>query len=246
VAAAAGALLMACATPTPDMKKEASARMQMGVTYLQQKNLPSAMRELTRAKELDPDNPEIDMTLGLAYQARGDMGKAEEYMRSAIRKKPDYAEAHNNLGALLSLEGKSEEAIREYEKAVSNVLYPTPEYAYYNMGKEYVRLKDLGKAEGMYQRAIGLNPSFVDAYRDLAMVQAEKGQLQDSARTLERMVEVAPSYAGGWMDLGRLYLRMKEPGKALEAFRNALSNTEDPAMRAEIAGYINLLDQGKR
>jgi uncharacterized protein HemY len=48
------------------------------------------------------------------------------------------------------------------------------------------------------------------------------------------------------MDLGRLYLRMKEPGKALEAFRNALSNTEDPAMRAEIAGYINLLDQGKR
>ena len=239
-------MFLSCATPTPDMKKEASARMQMGVTYLQQKNLPAAMRELTRAKELDPDNPEIDMSLGLAYQARGDLGKAEEYLRSAIRKKPDYAEAHNNLGFLLSLQGRSEEAIREYEKAVSNVLYPTPEYAYYNMGKEYVRLKDLGKAELMYQRAIGLNPSFVDAYRDLAMVQAEKGKWQDSERTLGRLVEVAPSYSGGWMDLGRLYLRMSQPGKALEAFRKALSTTDDPALRAEIAGYINVLERRNR
>ncbi len=246
VSAAACGLLVACATPTPDMKKEASARMQMGVTYLEQRNLPAAMRELTRAAELDPENPEIDMTLGLAYQSRGDLGKAEEYMRKAIRKKPDYAEAHNNLGFLLSLQGRSEEAIREYEKAVANVLYPTPEYGYYNMGKEYVRLKDLGKAGEMYRRAIGLNPSFVDAYRGLAMVQAEKGQLEESARTLERLVKVAPSNPDGWMDLGRLSLRMDRPRRALEAFRNALANAEDPALRGEIAGYINILEQGNR
>ncbi len=246
VSAAACGLLVACATPTPDMKKEASARMQMGVTYLEQRNLPAAMRELTRAAELDPENPEIDMTLGLAYKSRGDLEKAEEYMRSAIRKRPDYAEAHNNLGSLLSLQGKSDEALREYEKAVANVLYPTPEYAYYNMGQEYVRRNDLGKAELMYQRAIGLNPSYVAAYRDLAMVQAKRGRWQESARTLERLVEVAPSDTGGWMDLGRLYLEMKQPGKAREAFRNALANTEDPYMRAEIAGYINILEQGNR
>ena len=246
VSAAAGVLFIACATPTPDMKKEASARMQMGVTYLEQRNLPAAMRELTRAAELDPENPEIDMTLGLAYQFRGDLGKAEEYMRKAIRKKPDYAEAHNNLGFVLSLQGRSEEAIREYEKAVANVLYPTPEYAYYNMGKEYARLKDLGKAEEMYRRAIGLNPSFVDPYRGMAMVQAEKGQWEESARTLERLVEVVPSNPDGWMDLGRLYLRMDRPKRALEAFRNALANAEDPALRAEIARYINILEQGNR
>ena len=246
MSAAAGALLLACATPTPNMKKEASARMQMGVTYLEQRNLPAAMRELTRAAELDPENAEIDMILGLAYQARGDLGEAEDYMRMAIRKKPDYAEAHNNLGFLLSLQGKSEEAIREYQMAASNVLYPTPEYAYYNMGKEYVRLKDLGKAEAMYRRAIGLNPSLVDAYRGLAMVQAEKGEWEESARTLEQLVAAVPSSPDGWMDLGRLYLRMDRPKRALEAFRNALANTEDPVLRAEIAGYINILDQRKR
>jgi type IV pilus assembly protein PilF len=246
VFAAAGWMLVSCSAPTADMKKEAAARMEMGVTYLEQRNLPAAMRELTKAKELDPENPQIDMTLGLAYQKRGDLEKAEEYLRVAVRKKPDYAEAHNNLGNLLSLRGKREEAIREYEKAVAIVTYPTPEYAYYNMGREYALLKDLPKAEAMYQHAIVLRPSFVEAYQELAMVQSEEGKWEESVRTLEKMVKIAPYYARGWMDLGRFYLRMKQPGKAGEAFRSALSNTDDPALRSEIAGYLNVLEQGKR
>lgn len=241
-----GLLLIACQTPTSDMKKEASARMQMGITYLGQRNLPSAMRELTRASELDPENPEIAMTLGLAYQARGDLGKAEEYLRSAIRKKPDYAEAHNNLGNLLGLQGRSEEAIREYEKAVANVLYPTPEYGYYNMGREYARMKDLRKAEEMFRRAIALSPSFAEAYRGLSMVQAEKGEWNESARTLERLVDVAPLHAPGWMELGRVYLRLNRAGEARDAFRKAMANTDDPALRAEAAGYLNVLEQRRR
>jgi type IV pilus biogenesis/stability protein PilW len=239
-------MLLSCSGPTADMKKEASARMQMGVTYLEQRNLPAAMRELTKAKELDPDNPEIDMTLGLAYQKRGDLEKAEEYLRMAVQKRPDYAEGHNNLGNLLSLQGKSEEAIREYEKAVAIVTYPTPEYAYYNMGREYARLKDLPKAEEMYQRAIALKPSFGEAYLELAMIQSEKGEWKESAGTLERLVDVAPSYAPAWMELGRLYLRLKRTGEARTAFRKAMANSDDPALRAEAAKYLNILEQGKR
>jgi len=240
------ALLLACSTPTADMKREASARMQMGVTYLEQRNLPSAMRELTRAAELDPDNSEIAMTLGLAYQQRGDIEKSEEYFRRAIRLDPDNAPAHNNLGNILSFQGKGDEAIREYEKAVSNILYPTPEFGYYNMGREYARRKELPKAELMYRRAIAMSPSFVDAYRGLAMVQIEQGQGKESIRTLERLVEVAPSHARGWMDLGSLYLRFDRKKEALEAFRNAMANTGDTALRAEAARYISILEQGKR
>jgi len=244
--AAAGGMLLSCSAPTANMKKEASARMQMGVTYLEQRNLPAAMRELTKAKELDPDNPATDMMLGLAYQKRGDLEKAEEYLRMAIRKKPDYAEAHNNLGNLLSLQGKSEEAIREYEKAVENVTYPTPEYAYYNMGREYALLKDLPKAEAMYRRAIVLRSSFVEAYQELAMVQSKEGKWKEASRTLEKMVEIAPFYAPGWMDLGRLYLRLDRPGEALEAFRNAMANSNDPGLRTEAAGYIDILELERR
>lgn len=243
---AASLLLAGCAGPSPERKREASARMQMGVTYLQQRNLPAAMRELMKASELDPENAEIDMMLGLAFQSRGDFGKAEESLRIAIGKKPDYAEAHNNLGNLMSLLGRGEEAIREYEQAASNVLYPTPEYAYLNMGREYLRRKELDKAEEKYGKAIALNPSFLDAYRGLAMVQGRRGKWEDAVKTLTRGIEVAPTYAPIWMDLGNAYIRLRRNRDAVAAFRNVLENSTDAELRTQASNYLNLLEPIRR
>lgn len=240
------AALVGCASSSPDMKKEAAARMQMGVTYLEQRNLPSAMRELVKASELDPDNPEIDMALGLAYQARGDQGKSEEHFRNAIRKKPDYAEAHNNLGIVLSNLGRGEEAIREFEAAASNVMYPTPERAYYNMGEEHRRRNNFAKAEEAYRRAISLNDRYVDAYLRLALLQGDGGRSADAARTLEACVSLVPAHGPAWMDLGRIYLSLGRTGEALNAFQGALANSTDPALRKQAAEYVDTLGQAKR
>jgi type IV pilus biogenesis/stability protein PilW len=244
----AAALLLAagCAGVSPAQKKEASARMEMGVTYLQQRNLPAAMRELSKASELDPGNPEVDMMLGLAYQSRGDLGKAEEYLRIAIEKKPDYAEAHNNLGNLMSQLGRGEEAIREYEKAASNVLYPTPEYAYYNMGREYYLRNELDKAEEKYGKAIALNPSFLDAYRGLAIVQGKQEKWEDVVKTLEAEVKAAPTHALGWMDLGNAYLKLRRHRDAVAAFRNVLLHSTDADLRKQATNYLNLLKLDER
>jgi len=213
------------------MKKEAAARMAMGVSYLEQRNLPAAMRELTRARELDPDNPEIDMALGLAYRARGDTGRAEEFFRRAIRRKPDYAEAHNNLGVLLSDLGRGEEAIREYEAAASNVLYATPEVAYYNMGEEYRRRGRGEAAEAAYRRALALNERYPPAYRGLAAVLAAAGRADEAVAVLLKCVQATPAYAPAWFDLGAAYERAGRRTEAVEAFRNVLANSEDAALR---------------
>jgi type IV pilus biogenesis/stability protein PilW len=240
------AAILACASPSPERRKEASSRMQMGMTYLEQRNLPSAMRELTKASELDPENPEIDMALGLAYQARGDLGKAGEYFREAIGKKPDYAEAHNNLGIVLSQQGKGDDAIREFDAAASNVLYPTPEWAYYNMGEEYRRRKDPAKAEEMYRRSIRMNDRYVDAYLRLAFLQADRGRGADAARTLEACVAVVPGAARAWLDLGKTYLTLGRPQDARKALENALANSTEPALRKEASEYLNEAGTGNR
>ena len=241
------AALFACASArSPERQKEAQARMHMGMTYLEQRNLPSAMRELTKASELDPENPEIDVALGLAYRTRGDLGKAEEYFRSALRTKPDYAEAHNNLGIVLSQLGRGEEALREFETAASNVLYPTPEGAYYNMGEEYRRQKNLKKAEEMYRRSIGMNDRYVDAYLRLALLQGDRGQWEDAARTLEACLAVDPAYAPAWLDLGRAYLSLGRQQDAHKALSGALANTADPAIRKQASDLLDVTGRGKR
>ncbi len=240
----AGLFLASCASTTPNMKAEAKARMEMGVTYLRQNDSPNAMKELTKASELDPDNPEIDMVLGMAYQGRGDFKQAEKYLRRAIDRMPDYADAHNNLGYLYSRQGRSEEAIREYEKAVANTLYQTPEIGYTNMAEEYRRLKNVGRAEEMYRRALTFNPRYVAAYRGLSGVQIETNRWADAAKTLGRCTEFGPDAWICWLDLGTVQVRLGKRRDALASFKRVLDGSGDAALRKKAAESINLL-QGR-
>ena len=240
------AILAGCAGPSADRKKEADARMRMGVTYLEQRNLPMAMRELAKASELDPGNPEIDMTLGLAYKARGDMSKAEEHLRRAIDKKPEYADARNNLGVVLAGRKAWDEAIREFEAAAANVMYTTPERAYFNLGEAYRAKGDPSRAEGAYRRALSANDRFAPAYTALSGVLGGQGKWSDAASVLTRCVEILPDYAPGWMELGRAWLRLSRPTDALKAFDNVLAVSTVPEERKQAAAYVRTLGSEKR
>lgn len=238
--------LACCAGPSADRKKEADARMRMGVTYLDQRNLPMAMQELAKASELDPENAEVDMALGLVYQARGDMSKAEENLRRAIDKKPDYADARNNLGIILAGRKAWDEAIREFEAAGANVMYTTPERAYFNVGEAYRVKGDPAGAEGAYRRALRANEQYAPAYIALSALLGGQGKWSDAASILARCVEVLPDYAPGWMELGRARLRLSLPAEALKAFDKVLAVSSDPETRKQAAGYVTLLESEKR
>jgi len=240
------ALVPACAGSSVNRKKEADARMQMGITYLEQRNLPMAMRELTQASELDPDNPEIDMMLGMAYKARGDLAKAEEHLRKAVRKKPDYADAHNNLGIVLADQDRPDEAVREFEAAAGNVLYATPERAYYNIGEVERMRKEPARAEDAYRRSLRANDRYAPAYLGLAAVLGENGKWDEAAAVLARCVQLLPDYAPGWMELGRVHLRLKRPGEAENDFNRVLALSSDPELRKQAAGYLAVLRGEKR
>ena len=246
VACLFAAILAGCAGPSANRKKEADARMRMGVTYLEQRNLPSAMRELAKASELDPGNADVDMTLGLVYQARGDMSKAEEHLRRAIDKKPDYADARNNLGIVLAERKAWDEAIREFEAAAANVMYTTPERAYFNLGEAYRAKGDPANAEGAYRRALRANELYAPAYIALSAVLGGQGKWNDAASVLTRCVEVLPDYPSCWMELGRAWLRLSRPAEALKAFDKVLAVSSDPALRKQAAGYVTLLGSEKR
>jgi type IV pilus assembly protein PilF len=240
------ATVSACTGSSVNRKKEAEARVQMGVTYLEQRNLPMAMRELTRADELDPGNPEVEMMLGLTYQARGDLAKAEEYLRSALYRKPDYGEAHNNLGIVLAKQKRLDEAAREFEAAGGNVLYTTPEWAYYNLGEVERMRKEPVRAEDAYRRALRANDRYAPAYLGLAAVLGEKGKWDEAEAVLARCVQLLPEYAPGWMELGRVRVRLKRPGEAENDFNRVLSVSSDPELRKQAAGYLGMLKEQKR
>jgi predicted O-linked N-acetylglucosamine transferase (SPINDLY family) len=85
--------------------------------------------------------------------------------RRALELKPDYAEAHNNLGVALKDQGRLDEAVACYRRALE--LKPDFAEAPNNLGNA---LKDQGKldeAVACYRRALELKPDYGVAHSNL-------------------------------------------------------------------------------
>ncbi len=89
------------------------------------------------------------------------------------------ADTHFNKGVEYSDEGKLDEAIAEFTKAIA--LNPQDRDAYYNRGIIFHDLGQYEKAIADYSEAIKLDPRDLDAYFDRGVAYSEKGQ-SDKAR----------------------------------------------------------------
>jgi tetratricopeptide (TPR) repeat protein len=87
-----------------------------------------------------------------------------------VRLKPDFAEAHNNLGNALARVGKLDEAIGHYEQALR--IKPENAVAHYNMGDALSGLGKVREAAAQYEQALRLKPDFAEAKAALARLQA--------------------------------------------------------------------------
>jgi tetratricopeptide (TPR) repeat protein len=115
--------------------------------------------------------------LGSTFKELGRLDESEASLAKAVTLKPDYPEAHGNLGVTLKELGRLEEAEASYRQAIA--LKPDYADAHSNLGNT---LKDLGRldeAEASYRQAIALKPGYAEAYGNLSIMLKEIGRLDD-------------------------------------------------------------------
>jgi tetratricopeptide (TPR) repeat protein len=86
-----------------------------------------------------------------------------------LRLKPDYLEAHYNLGVALIRLGKPQEAIRHWEQAVR--INPDFAEAHYDLGHASEELGRTTEAIEHYEQALRLRPNLTPARDALARLQ---------------------------------------------------------------------------
>src|SRR5262249_57278025 len=96
---------------------------------------------------------------------------------------PDY---QHSLGIALAQQGRFEDAIVAYKKALSFPTYTTPEVAYYNMGEAYIRLRKPQEAEESFRAAIQLEPVMVAAYYGLGLALSQAGKPHDATAAFRK------------------------------------------------------------
>ena len=126
---------------------------------------------------------------GIELADRGWLDEAMSEFRKAIKLDPLSAHAHDNLATILAEKGQLLEALIEYVEALK--ADPDSPSAHHYLGSFLAgQGHDLAVAE--YKKAIELEYEFPDAHLNLALAQADHGQLDEAVRELEIALAQAP------------------------------------------------------
>ena len=136
------------------------------------------------------------------------LNEAEVSYRQAITLKPDYAEAHYNLGVTLQQQSRIEEAEASLRQAIA--FKPDLAGAHFNLG---IILNELGRLEETitsYGQAITLKPDYAAAHNNLGVLLKELGRLDEAEVSLRKAIEFKPNYAEANLNLGLVLFSMSD------------------------------------
>jgi len=111
---------------------------------------------------------------GVGRAQRGDLDGALDAIDAAIEIRPDYAEAHNQRGIVLSLMDDPRRALEAYAGAIE--IEPQHFWALAGAGNCHAALGDADAAIAMHRRALTVHPRFelsLEAMRQLSAGLAE-------------------------------------------------------------------------
>lgn len=131
-------------------------------------------------------------------------------------------------GSALVMLGKSREAIRQFEKAVSMADEERGDVLY-NIGVAFERVNQYNMALRYFSKAFRQDPDNYYLYYDLAYCYERINELDKSAQNYQKYLDCDPFSEYVWYNLGIVYNRKEDQEKALEAYDYAIAINEDYA-----------------
>lgn len=127
----------------------------------------------------------------------------------------------------------SEEAL--WREAVGH--HPEVAEAWYGLGDAQRFSRSYEQAAGSFERAVALDPAYLDAWNNLGIVRAELGddRSEDAWRSALR---VSPSYCKAHNNLGSLAYREQRWDGAISEFRSTLAHCPDSVVAHYTLGNI--------
>lgn len=234
-------IVTGCATDKAFRQRQARAARDLGERYLARNDTSKALEQFLKAQKMYPDDPYLQYDLALTYDMKGALDKAEHHLKEAIELKPDYSDAYNYLGFVYYRQGRVDEAIEAYHKALENLLYLNPQDAHLNLGVAYLSRKEYQKAKVHLGEAIRLVPDFAAAYNNLGKTYEGLRQYDRARSSYEKAVEFNPEYADAYLNLGKLLYRSGERKKAIEAFDKVMRLEPGSDRAQEALRYLRAL-----
>ena len=186
----------------------------------------------------------------VAHQIRGQilfsMDAVEQSLdafEKALSLDNGYTEARVwKASALIQLE-RYDEARKEYETALKDLSYPTPEKIHLNLGMLDRLLDDDESAIESINMAVRLNPSYAKGFYELGLTYEKMGKTKEALRAFQGALVEAGESAGFNLSLGQALMRMGDSEKARAQFEKVIRIAPGQPEAAEARDQIRKLQK---
>src|SRR5260221_10784764 len=198
--------------------------LSFGAIFYERGYLEQAEEFFRLAQKDDPGGAEPLYGLGSVYLDQKKSKEARECFERAVKAAADYPatlpNAWNNLGILSAREGKTDEAIGYFQKALA--ISPEHPVALQNLGNAYRQKKDWNAARKTLEHALALNSEDAESNYGLGMVYAQLNETARAYEFLQKALAARPAYPEALNNLGILYLRTGRAEEAKKRFTESI------------------------
>jgi Flp pilus assembly protein TadD len=138
------------------IEPKAEIYSDLGFTMAQMGRPEEARANYLKALELDPGSASAHFNLAISDAQIGAYANAESHFRQALAGRPT-AETHNGLGYVIGRQGRTDDAVAEYRKAIEVDPQYTP--AYNNLAQALAGQGKLEEAAQYYRLSLAEKPS---------------------------------------------------------------------------------------
>ena len=180
----------ACGRALQEDGDSCNAHHLMGVLFAKENDHESAVKHLERAVALNPVLTEALFNLGKAFRDLGRVEKATHTFQEVARLWPTRANVWIELGLSYDQQGQLTEAAAAYETAVE-FGGEKPELLS-QLARAHMRNGNLELAETCLNKAVTLDPSYIPAKINAAILRENQGQLNEALALYDEVLRMAP------------------------------------------------------
>ena len=177
--------------------------------------------------------------MGLTWEQLGYWQNTETLFRHALAVTENNQVAHKGLGNSLLKEGRTDEAIREFQEAIR--LKPDFADAHNNLGTSLLIRGQADEAIREFQEAIRINPDYAEARYNLGTSLLIRGQVDEAIRQYQEAIRLTPDYPDALSNLGTAFLKKGQIDEAIRQYQDALRlRPDDDDIRRNLARALEL------
>ncbi len=209
------------------------------ITATVRRDFNNAVKAYTNIANFSPDDPQVYIDLGYAYENNGDVDKAlENYLKSISTNQGTYATAYLRAGIVYNRKQDTAKATDFFSRAEQLFTAESNNEGVNEVRRQRgVLFREKGKydeAKTQFQqsldlaRALGNEAQQINALIELSYLESTRGSTAESEKYAEQAVNLAQSKnlenlaAGGLRELGNSFLKRGDYGNAEKYYKQAI------------------------